>query len=182
MRNVTPHATPHPTPLDDTPADLATALRTGPFHVALRAAIAADARAAFACVCSRGALTSAVKTVMKALVAPQEPSNDGWFRPLTVTAPPGTRSTLDLRNTAAIGVEDSSAPFSISWNAGTATAGGDLLPAAVGFVAGVVVRIARDHQHGCAVLGRRRGRTAYDARVGGTRAHVKRHAGRRDRQ
>ncbi|GHC64301.1 hypothetical protein [Streptomyces flavofungini] len=42
MRNVTPHATPHATPLaDDTPADLATALRTGPFHVALRAAIAA---------------------------------------------------------------------------------------------------------------------------------------------
>jgi N-methylhydantoinase B len=45
--------------------------------------------------CSRGALTSAVKTVMKALVAPQEPSNDGWFRPLTVTAPPGTIFTAE---------------------------------------------------------------------------------------
>lgn len=40
--------------------------------------------------CARGALHSAVKTVLKALVAPQAPSNDGWFRPLTVTAPDGT--------------------------------------------------------------------------------------------
>jgi N-methylhydantoinase B len=40
--------------------------------------------------CSRGALVSAVKTIMKALVAPQEPSNEGWFRPLHVTAPNGT--------------------------------------------------------------------------------------------
>jgi len=45
--------------------------------------------------CSRGALNSAVKTVIKALVAPQEPSNDGWFRPLTVTAPPGTVFTAE---------------------------------------------------------------------------------------
>jgi N-methylhydantoinase B len=40
--------------------------------------------------CARGALHSAVKTVFKALVAPQAPSNDGWFRPLTVTAPDDT--------------------------------------------------------------------------------------------
>ena len=40
--------------------------------------------------CSRGALVSAVKTIMKALVAPHEPSNEGWFRPLTVTAPDRT--------------------------------------------------------------------------------------------
>lgn len=40
--------------------------------------------------CSFGALQSAVKTVFKALVAPGEPSNEGWFRPLTVTVPPGT--------------------------------------------------------------------------------------------
>jgi N-methylhydantoinase B len=45
--------------------------------------------------CSRGALNSAVKTVIKALVAPQEPSNDGWFRPLTVTAPSGTVFTAE---------------------------------------------------------------------------------------
>ncbi|GGO50160.1 MULTISPECIES: hypothetical protein [Streptomyces] len=38
MRNVSPPTT---ALADDTPADLATALRTGPFHVALRAAIAA---------------------------------------------------------------------------------------------------------------------------------------------
>ncbi|MHA1565178.1 MAG: hydantoinase B/oxoprolinase family protein [Alphaproteobacteria bacterium] len=40
--------------------------------------------------CARGALQSAVKTVFKALVAPQEPSNEGWFRPLKVTVPDGT--------------------------------------------------------------------------------------------
>jgi N-methylhydantoinase B len=40
--------------------------------------------------CSVGALQSAVKTVFKALVAPHEPSNEGWFRPLTVVVPPGT--------------------------------------------------------------------------------------------
>ncbi len=45
--------------------------------------------------CSRGALASAVKTVIKALVAPQEPSNEGWFRPLTVTAPAGTIFTAE---------------------------------------------------------------------------------------
>ncbi|HXT05597.1 MAG TPA: hydantoinase B/oxoprolinase family protein [Roseiarcus sp.] len=45
--------------------------------------------------CSRGALVSAVKTVMKALVAPHEPSNEGWFKPLTVTAPPGTLFTAE---------------------------------------------------------------------------------------
>jgi N-methylhydantoinase B len=45
--------------------------------------------------CSRGALVSAVKTIVKALVAPQEPSNEGWFRPLKVTAPNGTIFTAE---------------------------------------------------------------------------------------
>ncbi|MEO0680150.1 MAG: hydantoinase B/oxoprolinase family protein [Pseudomonadota bacterium] len=45
--------------------------------------------------CARGALNSAVKTVVKALVAPHAPSNDGWFRPLTVTAPHGTVFTAE---------------------------------------------------------------------------------------
>ena len=45
--------------------------------------------------CSRGALASAGKTVIKALVGPQEPSNEGWFRPLTVTAPAGTIFTAE---------------------------------------------------------------------------------------
>jgi N-methylhydantoinase B len=40
--------------------------------------------------CARGALESAVKTVFKALVAPQEPSNEGWFKPLSVVVPDGT--------------------------------------------------------------------------------------------
>ena len=39
--------------------------------------------------CSRGALISAVKTVFKAIVDPQAPSNEGWFRPLDVIAPDG---------------------------------------------------------------------------------------------
>jgi N-methylhydantoinase B len=45
--------------------------------------------------CSRGALISAVKTIVKALVSPQEPSNEGWFRPLKVTAPDGTIFTAE---------------------------------------------------------------------------------------
>jgi len=40
--------------------------------------------------CARGALISAVKTVFKAVIDPQGPSNEGWFRPLTVIAPEGT--------------------------------------------------------------------------------------------
>ena len=40
--------------------------------------------------CSRSALISAVKTVFKAIVDPQAPSNEGWFRPLEVVAPDGT--------------------------------------------------------------------------------------------
>lgn len=40
--------------------------------------------------CARGALNSAVKTIFKALVAPHEASNEGWFRPLSVIAPDGT--------------------------------------------------------------------------------------------
>jgi N-methylhydantoinase B len=40
--------------------------------------------------CSAGATRSAVKTVFKALVGPQDPSNEGWFRPLTVVLPPRT--------------------------------------------------------------------------------------------
>ncbi len=45
--------------------------------------------------CARGALGSAVRTVLKALVAPQAPANEGWFRPLTVVAPPGTIFTAE---------------------------------------------------------------------------------------
>jgi N-methylhydantoinase B len=45
--------------------------------------------------CARGALHSAVKTVFKALVAPQEASNEGWFRPLRIIAPSGTVFTAE---------------------------------------------------------------------------------------
>ncbi|WJS87329.1 hydantoinase B/oxoprolinase family protein (plasmid) [Paracoccus sp. TOH] len=45
--------------------------------------------------CGLGALQSAVKSVFKALVAPHDPSNEGWFRPLTVRAPSGTIFTAE---------------------------------------------------------------------------------------
>jgi N-methylhydantoinase B len=45
--------------------------------------------------CARGALQSAVKTIVKAMVGPQQPSNEGWFRPLTVIAPHGTIFTAE---------------------------------------------------------------------------------------
>ncbi len=45
--------------------------------------------------CSRSALVSAVKTVFKAVVDPQSPSNEGWFRPLKVVAPDGTMFTAN---------------------------------------------------------------------------------------
>ena len=46
--------------------------------------------------CSRGALISAVKTILKAVVNPTAPSNEGWFRPLEVIAPTGTVFTAEL--------------------------------------------------------------------------------------
>lgn len=45
--------------------------------------------------CAAGALQSAVRTIFKALVAPQAPSNEGWFRPLTVVAPRGSVFTAE---------------------------------------------------------------------------------------
>lgn len=40
--------------------------------------------------CSRGALYSACKTILKAMVDPAAPSNEGWFRPMKIVAPDGT--------------------------------------------------------------------------------------------
>ena len=40
--------------------------------------------------CSTGALLSACKTVVRAITAPQASSNDGFFRPFSLTIPPGT--------------------------------------------------------------------------------------------
>ncbi|NLR98211.1 hydantoinase B/oxoprolinase family protein [Rhizobium sp. P38BS-XIX] len=45
--------------------------------------------------CAAGALQSAVRTIFKALVAPQAPSNEGWFRPLAVIAPQGSVFTAE---------------------------------------------------------------------------------------
>ncbi len=40
--------------------------------------------------CAYGALLSAAKTIFKAMVDPQAPSNEGWFRPVKIICPPGT--------------------------------------------------------------------------------------------
>lgn len=40
--------------------------------------------------CATGALLSACKTVVRGITDPQAKSNDGFFRPLTLTIPPGT--------------------------------------------------------------------------------------------
>lgn len=45
--------------------------------------------------CGAGALQSAVRSVFKAMVAPHEPSNEGWFRPLSIKAPRGTIFTAE---------------------------------------------------------------------------------------
>lgn len=40
--------------------------------------------------CTRAVLEAAAKTALLAVVRPETPANDGWFRPLTVIAPEGT--------------------------------------------------------------------------------------------
>lgn len=67
--------------------------------------------------CSRGALTSSVKTVFKALVAPREPSNEGWFRPLTVTAPAGTLFTAEKPSPTGWYYEGASQAAELVWRA-----------------------------------------------------------------
>jgi N-methylhydantoinase B len=67
--------------------------------------------------CSRGALTSSVKTVFKALVGPREPSNEGWFRPLTVTAPAGTMFTAEKPSPTGWYYEGASQAAELVWKA-----------------------------------------------------------------
>jgi N-methylhydantoinase B len=67
--------------------------------------------------CSRGALTSAVKTIFKALVGPREPSNEGWFRPLTVTAPAGTMFTAEKPSPTGWYYEAASQASELVWKA-----------------------------------------------------------------
>ncbi len=40
--------------------------------------------------CTWSGLVSGVRTVFKAITDPAEPATDGWFRPLTIIAPPGS--------------------------------------------------------------------------------------------
>ncbi|MBN9508329.1 MAG: hydantoinase B/oxoprolinase family protein, partial [Alphaproteobacteria bacterium] len=67
--------------------------------------------------CSRGALTSAVKTVFKALVGPQEPSNEGWFRPLSIIAPAGTVFTAEKPSPTGWYYEGSAQASELVWRA-----------------------------------------------------------------
>lgn len=46
--------------------------------------------------CAVGATISAVKTILKAVIDPSAPSNDGWFAPLEVIVPPGTVFSAEL--------------------------------------------------------------------------------------
>lgn len=51
--------------------------------------------------CSRSGLGSAVRAVFKAFAGPDQPSNDGWFEPLTITVPDGT--VFSAQKPAAVG-------------------------------------------------------------------------------
>ena len=51
--------------------------------------------------CAWGAHRSAVKTRVQALVGPQEPGNEGWFRPLSIVVPDGTVSAPSTRRRGA---------------------------------------------------------------------------------
>jgi len=67
--------------------------------------------------CTRGALLSAVKTVFKALVDPQAPANDGWFRPLELVAPPGTVFTAESPSPVGWYYEASAQASELAWKA-----------------------------------------------------------------
>ncbi|MCC6792132.1 MAG: hydantoinase B/oxoprolinase family protein [Thermomicrobiales bacterium] len=71
-----------------------------PIHVRVKVTVSVDSMTAdfTGCApqtrgpinCARGALMSACKTIFKAIVAPQAPSNEGLFRPFELIAPEGT--------------------------------------------------------------------------------------------
>jgi N-methylhydantoinase B len=67
--------------------------------------------------CSAGALQSAVKTIFKALIAPHAPSNEGWFRPLTVVAPPGTVFSAEKPSPTGWYYEGSAQASELVWKA-----------------------------------------------------------------
>lgn len=67
--------------------------------------------------CSAGALQSAVKTIFKALIAPHAPSNEGWFRPLTIIAPPGIIFTAEKPSPTGWYYEASAHASELVWKA-----------------------------------------------------------------
>jgi N-methylhydantoinase B len=67
--------------------------------------------------CTRGTLVSAVKTVLKAVVNPTAPSNEGWFRPLAVVAPPGTVFTAEFPAPVAWFYESTAQASELVWKA-----------------------------------------------------------------
>lgn len=67
--------------------------------------------------CARGTLVSAVKTILKAVVNPTAPSNEGWFRTLEVVAPPGTVFTAELPAPVAWFYESTAHASELVWKA-----------------------------------------------------------------
>ena len=67
--------------------------------------------------CAFGALNSAVKTVFKSLVDPQAPSNEGWFRPVTLVCPPGTIFTAEKPAPTGWYYEGSAHASELAWKA-----------------------------------------------------------------
>ena len=67
--------------------------------------------------CAFGALDSAVKTVFKSLVDPQAPSNEGWFRPVSLVCPPGTVFTAEKPSPTGWYYEGSAHASELAWKA-----------------------------------------------------------------
>ncbi len=67
--------------------------------------------------CAYGALDSAVKTVFKSLVDPQAPSNEGWFRPVSLVCPPGTVFTAEKPAPTGWYYEGSAHASELAWKA-----------------------------------------------------------------
>ena len=67
--------------------------------------------------CAFGALDSAVKTVFKSLVDPQAPSNEGWFRPVSLVCPSGTVFTAEKPAPTGWYYEGSAHASELAWKA-----------------------------------------------------------------
>ena len=67
--------------------------------------------------CTWSGLVSGVRTVFKAITDPQEPASDGWFRPLTITCPPGTLFTAQRPAPVAAYFESSEIASDLVWQA-----------------------------------------------------------------